>query len=294
MKNIILVFVLLIFSGANHGSEQTNNYKVFIEFKDLNKIKAYQILDVRDKRKFLDAHLPNSIWIDVSSFDVRNSSIPSMIGDPGDILDKLRKKGVRDDKRVLIVGETIRSFGEDGRLFWILNQFTDLEVQILNGGFSAIQSFDKKIKDLDKSTPTSVRIDDQIPLVQLKKTIQLFKFEDLHREDILKIDVRTLPEFMGATPFGSRRGGHIPEAIWLPWHSFFHDDGRVKKRPTPGILEKLGNKQPVLYCTAGYRSALVYAALLNWGLDPINYDGSWYEYAVRTSNSSSESDQDQR
>ena len=284
MKTSFLVILYLLILYINVPSILGDNQSIFIEFKDFDKIKAYQILDVRDKRKFISSHLPNSIWLDISKFDARDPSFPSQIGAPAQILNLLRKLGIRNDKSVVIVGESIRSFGEDGRLFWILKEFTNLEVKILNGGFKAIQSLAREHLESGEPLQKEAIKDSPNLLVRLKEDFVMFQYEDLKRTDLSKIDVRTLPEFMGATPFGSVQGGHIPGANWFPWHSFFDEHGRVKKQPSAEFLEKLADKRPLVYCTAGYRSALVYAVLVEWKLDPINYDGSWFEFALRSSN----------
>ncbi|MBT3785090.1 hypothetical protein HOF92_08935 [bacterium] len=126
-------------------------------------------------------------------------------------------------------------------------------------------------------------IEDGNPL-SLKVPEELFSYDDFKLESKFRIfDVRSLPEYMGATPFGSSRGGHIPGAKWIPWNSFFDGSGKVLDTRKKEIVSKMGGIRPLVYCTAGYRSALVFAVLLEWGLEPINYDGSWYEYSQRSS-----------
>ena len=42
------------------------------------------------------------------------------------------------------------------------------------------------------------------------------------------IDNRTQKEFHGSTPYGSDRGGHIPNAKHIHWPDFFKKDGTLK------------------------------------------------------------------
>ena len=73
------------------------------------------------------------------------------------------------------------------------------------------------------------------------------------------IDTRERREFDGETPYGERRGGHLPGAVHLHYRDLLDSEGQllgrdeVRKR-----LVALGvsqDRQTVVYCTGGVRSA---------------------------------------
>ena len=50
----------------------------------------------------------------------------------------------------------------------------------------------------------------------------------LNNKNYVLIDNRTQREYLGATPYGSPRGGHIPNAINIHWPAFFNKNGTLK------------------------------------------------------------------
>ena len=54
---------------------------------------------------------------------------------------------------------------------------------------------------------------------------------------------------------------------------------RLSPEGVPLFMESLRDKNPVVYCTAGYRSAMVWAVLRHYDINSKNYDGSWFEYS---------------
>jgi len=107
----------------------------------------------------------------------------------------------------------------------------------------------------------------------------------LERQGEIKIvDSRSSKEFEGAVDYGEKRGGHLPEAINIPFKEVLRDDATVKSQEE---LEKLfaeaGLKpedEIVVYCTAGIRSAHLTLILRMAGFENArNYDASYYEWA---------------
>ena len=104
-------------------------------------------------------------------------------------------------------------------------------------------------------------------------------FSELRTTSSPILDVRGVLEFSGATPFGSNYGGHINGAKSVPWDQFFDGEGYLKEKPL--FMKSLKGKDPVLYCTDGYRSAMVWAVLQHYEINSKNYDGSWFEYSSK-------------
>jgi thiosulfate/3-mercaptopyruvate sulfurtransferase len=237
----------------------------------------FETLDVRKKGAFEKAHLRGAKWVNVGLLDDPESIRGSLLREVGGLERVLGSLGVDGKNPILIMGDSILGWGEDGRLFWLLERYHGGDVFILDGGFRALERVIPKSR-LTKGPARSMRPGK----IRLKLKSPLFSFRSLNETTgSTLLDVRSTLEYAGATPFGSSFGGHLTGARSLPWGRFFDHLGFLSINQKQELLAKVGVKKPVLYCTAGYRSALVYAVLLHWGLSPRNYDGSWYEYSSR-------------
>ena len=94
------------------------------------------------------------------------------------------------------------------------------------------------------------------------------------------VDAREAEEYLGIKS-DSRRYGHIPGAINIPYEKNFTDDGTAL-RPFSELAKVYGgidrNKKVITYCNKGRHSALEYFVLRQLGYDVSAYDGSWYEW----------------
>ena len=236
----------------------------------------FEILDVRKRANYERGHVHGAKWVNVNSLDDPDSLHGSMLRDLSELERGLRTQGVNGTNPILILGNSLSGWGEEGRLFWLLHRSHSGKVFILDGGYQAL----KNRAPISKAIPQN-----QLGIIRLKLQAPLFDFESLQKTHPSRLlDVRSFLEYGGTTPFGSSWGGHLPGARSFPWSRFFNPQGLLT-RQNDRILREIEVKDPVLYCTAGYRSALIYAVLLHWGLSPRNYDGSWYEYSSRTTRS---------
>ena len=105
----------------------------------------------------------------------------------------------------------------------------------------------------------------------------------LFDSSFILIDNRTQKEFQGATPYGSDRGGHIPNAKHIHWPDFFKKDGTLKSATDLSHLLQNAGVQPdqevIVYCTGGVRSAMAYFVFRYMGFKVRNYDGSWWDWS---------------
>ena len=113
--------------------------------------------------------------------------------------------------------------------------------------------------------------------------MELLILSVLSKENVTLIDNRTQSEFDGATPYGSARGGHIPNATNIHWPEFFQVNGNLKKRDEINSLLKenkiYSNQEVIVYCTGGVRSAMAYFVFRYLGYKVRNYDGSWWDWS---------------
>lgn len=265
-----LLLLLIVFCNSVYSE------KVFLNKHEVSQKQDIVILDVRDAFSFHDEHIKGSFHIDVNALNDNKSIQSSMLANKAALQDALQKNGLNKTKHYLILGLGIHKWGEDGRLFWILNNLTTTNVYLYDGGFKRYVS-DFNINLVKGSTNPSRGN------VSLNRDWFPLTFEKVKEFQGIIIDVRTTAEFLGATPFGSAKGGRIAQSISIPWSDFFTPMGLVNIKNKSRILDKIrGQKNILVYCTAGYRSALIYAVLKDWGVTTSNYDGSWFEYSIRS------------
>ena len=195
---------------------------------------------------------------------------------------KLSRFGFSKDIPVLVYGDSVNAWGEEGRVWWMLRYLGLEKVYILDGGIEAwkkaklgiraeLTRNDAKKQFLIKARP-SLKVDaDEV-------------YANIQGTNSVIIDTRSQSEYEGATPHYSARGGHIPNSKHLYWKTLFREDGRVFDHAV--VKEKLraiGAKTTtsiITYCTGGVRSAMVQAVLVHHGFEKVaNYDGSWWDWS---------------
>jgi thiosulfate/3-mercaptopyruvate sulfurtransferase len=121
----------------------------------------------------------------------------------------------------------------------------------------------------------------------------------LGKPDVQLLDVRTLKEFKGQD-IRAIRGGHIPGATHIPFEQNWVDpetpkklaERKVQTREGMGLkpLDQLKalyaqldpNKETVVYCQSGVRSAQTATVLRELGFKDVKvYESSWLGYASR-------------
>ena len=256
----IIFWILISYSGAE---------TIFV---DESLVSKSVLVDLRKQISRHERVMRNSIRFDVTSLDDPNSVHGSLLYPVDRLLQILSASGFNSTQKFLLVGNTTSGWGEEGRLYWILSQFFEVDVKILDGGFTALKRRITRNHFTDSQRVQRLALRPKIVAGDYS-----ISFAELKNSTSPVIDVRGVLEFSGATPFGSSYGGHIKGAKSVPWDQFFDGEGYLKEKPL--FMKSLSGKNPILYCTAGYRSAMVWAVLKHYGIDSKNYDGSWFEYS---------------
>ncbi len=244
------------------------------------------LIDTRPAWKYLLGHIPGAINLnDWKEFTVRSNGVKRQINqDKEFIVRKLRSLGIDPQKTIIIYGDLSDKWRTDGRFFWMFEFYGFKRVAILKGGFqnwrkaefSQTRGFGQTPK------PSGLKTSD----INFNRDIladQGWIASRLGSQNIALIDNREKHEFDGATPYGSFRGGHIPGALHIDWREFFTSDGNLKTRETLySLLKSKGipsNREIVVYCTGGVRSAMAYFVFRHLGYKVRNYDGSWWDWS---------------
>jgi thiosulfate/3-mercaptopyruvate sulfurtransferase len=240
------------------------------------------VLDGRDALGYRGGHIPGAVsfpWQEA----VDGLLSGKLTDDVGALQDKLRAAGVRGDKPVLVYAAWDEGWGEEGRLFWMLEYLGHKDVHAILGG---IKRWEAEGRETQLLAPDPTPGDFVVaPREELRATAQEVQ-EALSRGDALIMDTRTREEFEGATPYGEARGGHIPQAKHFFWEDVFREGGELRSPDElRSVFREMGvGEQTVIipYCTGGVRSGFVYMVLRWIGLpNPSNYDGSWWDWAAQ-------------
>ncbi|RDY23671.1 sulfurtransferase [Romboutsia maritimum] len=255
--------------------------------KNIKDNKKLVIIDGRSEDDYKKSHIPgakNVAW----------QSLAKMQGKAGDkdwgtLLDKqgltkvLKEVGINENSEVIVYANK-NGWGEDGRIVWCL-QNAGIKARMLNGGFDLWSS---ENKETTKDNNEVVKGNIEIEKINNEMNITT---DDLKKEisEVKIIDTREKDEYDGATKFGEKRGGHIPNSINIPFNMLYNGDGTIKSTKEIELMMKENNIEKtdkiVTYCTAGIRSAHMALILKDAGFKNIrNYDSSYYEWAADDAN----------
>jgi thiosulfate/3-mercaptopyruvate sulfurtransferase len=244
------------------------------------------VIDTRSSWKFLISHIPGAINLDNwQEFTHAVNGVKGFLNeDKSFIANKLGPLGVSSDKTIVIYGEPNDPWRTDGRFFWMFERYGFHKVALLDGGLNSWKQAGKNIqrglqhsKSQYNLTAKNINLNNQVIADKLfiKKILLDKKFRI--------IDNRIREEFDGITPYGSPRGGHIPNAIHIHWPEFFQTNGNLKTLPALNILldknRILPDQEIIVYCTGGVRSAMAYFVFRYMGYKVRNYDGSWWDWS---------------
>lgn len=243
------------------------------------------VLDTRNPVIWFWGHLPGSVrvtWQEFSQQKAPNQG--KLLENRGVLEEKLRALGVSDRKPVIVVGYSHHrcSFGEEGRIVWMLRTLGHNSAAFVDGGGAAL---------VEAGVPTVSGLTEPHPgdfTIQRTNSWEIQREElkaRLEAEEVAIIDTRKPREYAGATPYGEQRGGHLPGAL----HFYFKDllDEKGYLLPHDQIIAQLKHRgierdTPVVaYCTGGIRSAFFTTILAELGFNNVkNYSGSMWEWSA--------------
>ncbi len=243
------------------------------------------VIDVRGKAAYeFGGHIPGAVhstWHEYSD----PHAVPKGLINPdlGQIEQILRRLGINQDSDVVIYSNPFDNWGDEGRMFWMLEYLGHKKLRVLDGGWVKWTA-EKRPFEHGRVTPSpgNFRAQPVKHLAISKDDLKLIVRAPHPHTAIL--DARSLEEYLGKEVSGIPRPGHIPSAIHVPWNGFLNKDATVKDAAgIKAVLEDKGlqeNQELVCYCTGGVRSAWLYFVLKLVGYQNVrNYPGSWWEWS---------------
>ncbi|MBM4126155.1 MAG: sulfurtransferase [Nitrospira sp.] len=243
------------------------------------------VIDVRGRAAYeFGGHIPGAVhttWHEYSDPD----AVPKGLLNPdvGQIERHLRTLGISNESEVVIYSNPFDNWGDEGRMFWMLEYLGHQHLRILDGGWVKWTA-ERRPFEHGQVSPVIGNFN-----AQPVKTLAISK-DDLKlivrasHDHTAIVDARSLEEYVGKEVPGIPRPGHIPSAIHVAWNGFLNKDATVKDVDV--IREMLedkgirGDQEVICYCTGGVRAAWLYVILKLAGYRTVkNYPGSWWEWS---------------
>lgn len=245
------------------------------------------VLDSRNVLIWLTGHILEAIHISWKPFSQPSFQKGKLIENPKILEEKLRKLGIFNNKPIIVVGNPTFPcyFGEDGRIVWMLRTLGHQSAAFVDGGEAALTKIGMPITlDITKLLLGDFIIETNNFWTMEKDELQN-NILTQNLSEIKIIDTRSPQEFAGATPYGEKRGGHIPNAVNFYFKDLLDEQGYLL--PSEEIIAKLKNLEItkdtplVTYCTGGIRSGFFVTVLTQLGFTNVkNYAGSMWEWSA--------------
>lgn len=252
------------------------------EAKTLIEDEGALVLDTRGASMWKALHVPKSrpiAWRDFSrKGNVRGGQL---LPSDDELTDRLQTLGVSKSTPVLVAGNPPDNWGEDGRIVWMLRTLGHERTALVDGGVDALKHAGVELTSTKKAIE---RGDFEVSRTSTW-TADRGQVKDAIGGETQLLDTREAREYRGKTPYGEKRGGHVPGAAHLHYTDLMDASGELLPRQL--LLSKLREAgivpdQPVItYCTGGVRSAWLAVLLVALGFDNVkNYAGSMWDWAA--------------
>ncbi len=237
------------------------------------------VVDARKDDLRATAPLPGAValaWTRMTFPDVPDKG--RLIEDDDALSALLSDVGLSSDQPVLVVADSLRGGGEDGRLTWALRTVGHPRVALVDGGVAALLAAGSVALAAPVGGGFAVRrqADWDVTRDQLRQAVT--------EGAVALLDTRERREYLGETPHGEARGGIVPGARHLWYRELIGADGRILSRLQ--VVERLGrlgvgaDDHIVAYCTGGVRAGFVTTVLNHYGYRVRNYAGSMWHWAA--------------
>ena len=241
------------------------------------------IIDVRGQAAY-SSHIPgaiNTTWHEYSDPEAVAKGV--LDPDISRLEKRLQNLGIRNSSDIVIYSNPFDNWGDEGRMFWMLQYLGHPSVKVLDGGWVKwtveTRPYEHEFQKLPPGDFTaSVNPDLMILKNDLKKLLKNSPPQSV------VLDARSIEEYAGKEIDGLPRAGHIPSAVNIPWNGFLNRDGTVKDISViQNIFQDFGlqgQQELITYCLGGVRSAWLYFVLRLAGYEKVrNYPGSWWEWS---------------
>lgn len=238
------------------------------------------LIDTRPAEKFAQGHIPGAVHFDLFGLSLNDTSPGPLKAFLSMMHHLFELRGVDRKKKVVFYEDT--SGMRAARGLWFLNYFGHPDTQVLDGGMTAWKRTGNPISsDATSPSPSELERDERSELLATADQV----LDSLRHTSGCIVDTRSKDEYMGRL-IRAARGGAVPGAHHLEWTNNLDPRGMYKPlSELKAMYQGAGidpDKEILVYCQGGYRSAHSYLALKLLGYPRVrNYLGSWKEWGDR-------------
>ncbi|OQW35466.1 MAG: hypothetical protein A4E19_01510 [Nitrospira sp. SG-bin1] len=243
------------------------------------------LVDVRGTAAYeFGGHIPGAVHSTWHEYSDPNAVAKGLLNpDLGQIERILSRLGMTPDSDVVIYSNPFDNWGDEGRMFWMLEYLGHTRLRILDGGWVKWTAEKRPFEHGRVRPPMgSFKAHAVKAVMALKEDLKTLAGGPHPRTAI--VDARSVEEYLGKEVSGIPRPGHIPSAIHVAWNGFLNQDATIKD---PSVIKEMleakgvrPEQDVICYCTGGVRSAWLYFILKLLGYPNIsNYPGSWWEWS---------------
>lgn len=243
------------------------------------------IIDVRGSAAYaFGGHIPGAVHATWHEFSDPNAVAKGLLNpNIAEMESKLQSRGINQDSDIVIYSNPFDNWGDEGRMYWMLEYLGHTKLSILDGGWVK-WTRERRPFEYGKTTVPSGNFRIALQEDRIIEKSELKKMVKQQKADRAIVDARSLEEYVGKEVSGIPRPGHIPGALNIPWNNFLNPDATVKdyNRILTDLEEQGLNKsqEVICYCTGGVRAAWLYVVLKLVGFEQVrNYPGSWWEWS---------------
>ncbi|MBH0167877.1 sulfurtransferase [Fictibacillus sp. 18YEL24] len=182
------------------------------------------------------------------------------------------------DQEKIVVAYDDQSGSMAARLWWILKYLGHDNVYVMQGGYT---HYKEKGYAISSKMPTEkpAHFTPKVRVEMLKSREDVLC--EMNKEDTLIVDAREYKRYTGEFEPIDHVGGHIPNAINIPWESHMQKPGWWKSQKDLQTKYNgwTGNKQVIVYCGSGVTACVNILAMDEAGFtDKSLYAGSWSDW----------------
>lgn len=236
------------------------------------------------RTQYRGRHLPGSVHFDIDSISDRSSALPHMLPTAADFEKKVGLLGIGDGDKV-VVYDRLCGGSAAARVWWMFRAFGCEDVAVLDGGYGKWVA-EKRPTEMSPVRPEPATFT-AAPVPALVRGLgEMLDNVTSGAEQV--VDARGPAKFDGTQDdvFPTRKKGHIPHAVNVPWGDFILQESGAMVSPQ-AIAARFAAagidpaKPVVITCLSGTIGCVVALALYLIGnRTAAVYDGSWAEWGL--------------
>lgn len=261
----------------------TEQLAAIIDQPDVRLVDASWWLDGRDaKADFQRERIGQAVFFDLDGISDHDSALPHMLPPADDFAKAVGQLGIRETDTIVVYDH--QGLFSAARVWWMFGLMGAQRVCVLDGGFPKWKAEGRAVETSAPATPSPVKFDaKQRP----DAVAALGDVQAALGSETQLLDARGAARFHAKVPEPrpGMRGGHMPDALNLPFDRLLNPDKTMKGGPElEAAFQKVGldlNRPVITTCGSGVTAAILTLGLHLLGKSARLYDGSWSEWGSR-------------